>query len=302
MEISMDNNSVGVVVARFQVPEMHAGHRYLLDEVTARHPLMLVILGLAPTWVASSRDPLDFETRKAMVLCAYPGALVVGLPDAKTDHDWSLALDTLVAKTCPERSAVLYGSRDSFIAHYRGGLKCIELPSMGGCNGTALREDAREHPCQTREFRAGAIYAASKRPPLVYQAVDIAVIDRDRKRILLGRKTMDGGTLRFIGGFVDTKDASLEAAAKREAIEEAPGIELADFRYLGSSIIDDWRYRNTQDRIMSALFVATYVFGHAQAGDDLDGLEWVSVEHLEEKLVEAHQPFAKLLITHFTNH
>lgn len=298
----METKTVGVVVARFQTPELHEGHRYMLEEAGSRHTRLLVILGVAPSWVADSKNPLDFETRKAMVLAAYPDALVAAQPDAKSDKDWSTALDALIIKTCPDHAAVLYGSRDSFISHYSGALRCVELPPMTTVSGTELRKDSLEHPSCSREFRAGVIYAAGKRPPLVYQAVDIAIIDHDRKRVLLGRKNMDEGKWRFVGGFVDTMDASLEAAAKREAFEETTGLELADFRYLGSSIIDDWRYRGTSDRIMSALFVCRYVFGAAQAADDLDGLAWVPFDGLEEKLVAAHLPFAKLLITHVTNH
>lgn len=37
--------SLGVVVVRVQVPELHEGHRYLLDAVTAIHDCVLVVVG-----------------------------------------------------------------------------------------------------------------------------------------------------------------------------------------------------------------------------------------------------------------
>ncbi len=294
----METKTIGVVVARFQTPELHEGHRYMLDEVLARHEELLVVLGTAPAWVPTTHDPLDIETRKKMVLRLYPKARIVHLPDMRTNAAWSKALDRAVAEACPGLTPVLYGSRDSFLASYSGCLACVELPPITANSGTTLRTESLVRPDCCREFRAGIIYAASKRPALVYQAVDVAIVDWHRKRVLLGSKAEDEGRLRFVGGFVDPTDPSLEAAAKREAFEEVSGLELADFHYLDSSIIDDWRYRGTTDRIMSALFVATYVYGSPTATDDLEGLAWVSFDDLEARLNDQHRPFGRRLLEH----
>ncbi len=48
--------------------------------------------------------------------------------------------------------------------------------------------------------------------------------------------------------------------AKREVQEEA-GVEVGNITYLGSTLINDWRYRGEIDKIKTALFVAKYVFG-----------------------------------------
>lgn len=291
----MNTNTVGVIVARFQTTELHAGHRFLLDEVSERHPKMLVVLGSPQTWVATVKNPLDFATRRELVLRAYPNALIAEARDNRSNAIWSAKLDRIIREACPGHEPVLYGSRDSFLSYYTGKARRVELPPVEGACATDVRTDVTMHPSHTADFRAGAIYAAAMRPPIVYQAVDIAIIDRDRKRVLLGRKVEEEGRLRFIGGFVDTTDSSLEAAAKREAYEETSGLEIADLRYLGSERIDDWRYRKTSDRLMTAFFVATYVFGHAQASDDLDGLEWVDLDSFETRLVEAHHPLGALL-------
>ena len=42
-------SDVGVVIGRFQVDELHAGHVELLNTVQAKHPNMLVLLGSKPS-------------------------------------------------------------------------------------------------------------------------------------------------------------------------------------------------------------------------------------------------------------
>ena len=94
--------------------------------------------------------------------------------------------------------------------------------------------------------------------------------------LALARKKNDPkGKWRFIGGFVDiNKDETLEEAVKREVLEETNSLGVGEPIYIGSAKIDDWRYRNEQDGIMTSLFVIPYLFGAPKATDDIDELEW----------------------------
>lgn len=298
----MSEQGIGVVVARFQTTELHAGHRALLDEVTSRHRHVLVVLGVARTYVPTFSNPLDIERRAEMVRQRYHNVKVVSQRDCRSNLVWSTKLDKLILDSFPgETEATLYGSRGSFIPSYKGRFPCVEIPEAAPVSATELRQEAVDHPALSREFRAGIVYTATTRPPLVFQTVDIAILSGDRQQLLLGSKREDDGGLRFIGGFVDGADPSLEVAAKREAFEESGGIELADFRYVGSTKIDDWRYRGSRDSIMTAFFVATHVFGAPKASDDLDGAcQWYgftpsAAGPLEPRLVEEHRPLLRLL-------
>src|SRR5690242_14087120 len=82
---AMDYRTVGVVVARFQTPELHEGHRYLLSTVAALHRDMLVVLGSPSYSCLAERNPMDFATRRIMVRLAYPGATIVELIDSPSD-------------------------------------------------------------------------------------------------------------------------------------------------------------------------------------------------------------------------
>ncbi|UJR83223.1 NUDIX domain-containing protein [Sandaracinus amylolyticus] len=299
----MERETLGVVVARFQTPELHDGHRHLLEVVQSRHPRLLVVLGTPRTYVPTAKNPLDFATRREMVRARHPLALVAELPDCRDDAMWSRALDTIVAHHAAVGEAVLYGSRDSFMRFYSGVHRCEEVDPIEDLSATALRLEAVTHPATTGDFRRGVIYSATTRPPVVYQTVDVAITDGDKRRVLFAAKREDAGLLRFLGGFVLPGDESLEAAARREAIGESGGLEIGAPIYLGSARIDDWRYRTGPDRITTALFVAPYLFGRATGADDVDENVWVS-EHdvtsgaISARLVPEHRGLGEMLATH----
>lgn len=295
------NNAVGVAIGRFQTSELHFGHRFVLDRIFTDHEETLIVLGCTPART-SKRDPLDYETRKEMILAAYPTARVARLDDCGNDALWSRKLDELIANEFPGRSAILYGSWNSFIPQYSGAHLCTMLRSPNHTiSATDIRSRVAQKPLESSDFRAGAIYASHHRKPVSYQTVDVAVLDYDKKRILLGARNRDQGLLRFIGGFVDPTDGSLEETARREVREETSGIEIGNLAYLGSFRVNDWRYRGKEDSILTAFFAARYVFGAPRPADDLDGLEWVPWEAFQTRLVEEHQALGEKLQAYLTS-
>ena len=75
----------------------------------------------------------------------------------------------------------------------------------------------------------------------------------------------------------------------REVVEETGGIEIGNITYLGSGIIDDWRYRNEKDRIISAFYRADYLFGAPRATDDIDSLTWIPFHKVLDVLIPEHR-------------
>lgn len=290
----VDYRSVGVIVARFQTPELHAGHRYLIETVRSLHQDVFVVLGSPRFEFPTELNSMDFVTRRLMVRKAYPRVEIGALTDCGSDVIWSEALDALIAEAYP-LEAVLYGSRDSFVPHYKGKWRTVELPSYQEVSATSLRQETGLTACDTKDFRKGIIYAAATRPGVVFPTVDIAIIDRAQSRVLLGARRTEGGRLRFFGGFVDPKDESLEEAALREAREEAGPIMLRGLRYLGSHRVRDPRYWGTKDGILTSLFVVEYVSGEPKAQDDIDGLEWVLFSDAPSRFVKEHVPLWNML-------
>lgn len=292
---------IGVIVGRFQCPDLHPGHHFLINHAVKMHDNVLVVIGCSPLPL-TVRNPMDYETRALMISAAYPNVTVVKLEDCPTNEIWSEKLDGLVEANFASADAILYGSRDSFIPHYRGKHKCITVrapKSIKELTATNLRNQITA--VDSKSFRAGLIYASKMPFPTSYQVVDVAVVHEEKQMVLLGRKKGDNDKYRFIGGFVDPSDSSLERAAKREVSEETSGIETDDYKYLGSSPINDWRYRNSRDSIMSAFFTAKFIYGHPKASDDIDEIAWFPIAEIEQVIIEGHLPLAKMLSAKFGN-
>lgn len=291
----------GVIVGRFQTPYLHDGHRYVIDQVLEKHENLIICLGIQ-AGQPSDKNPLDFESRKIMILENYPLATILPLKDMKSDLLWSKQLDKLVGDVSNIHPVTLYGSRDSFIPFYNGKYETKELKDPEIIwSSTIIREEVVQRARNSQDFRAGVIYGITNRIPSPYSTVDVAIV-QDGKLLLAQKPNEDGW--RFVGGYVDNKDENYEMAAKREALEEAGrSLELSDFRYVMSARVNDWRYKKTREKVFTTLFVCKCVFGNAEAGDDVRYIKWVPFEELhKETIEEEHKPLMHEFMSYLSNH
>ena len=291
-----NETSIGVIVARFQVAELTEGHKEILEYVLAKkHNQNVIFLGIAPTR-ATKNNPLDYDSRRRMIEEEYPGKFTIMYQrDDPSDEYWSASLDRKIADIAGSRDVVLYGSRDSFGDHYFGKYPFEEYHQKIYCSGTEQRALAGKQVQSTRDWRLGCLYATQNRFPTAYPTVDCAIFDQGRTHIFMARKAhMD--KLMFVGGFVDPKDESMEAAAKREIMEET-GLEVRTIGYIGSHKIDDWRYRAEEDKIITSFFAFEHTFGTARAQDDIVEIQRRKIEELSEGIIApAHQPLYRMLM------
>ncbi len=281
----------GFIVGRFQVYELNKVHEQLFAHVWAKHVNLYAIICSNPA--PSSRNPLDWELRRALFAEKYGDKItVLEMPDLHDDRIWSQELDRRILALHPKKPIVLYGSADRFVAHYCGQFPCEPLE--------AAREGIEQLPTLTppvslRDFCAGAIYGAMRRYPTVYPTVDVALFTSDYRCVLLARKPNET-RMRFPGGFVDPEDDSFEEAALRELEEECGPVEVGGLTYLGSCRIDDWRYRDSPDAVMSHLYACAMVSGKVSAGDDVFEVRWCDMRTLTpDQLVPEHRPLFALL-------
>ena len=282
---------IGVIVGRFQVPELHVAHQELIQRVIDNHKRVIIFLGVTPVLV-TKKNPLDFITRKEMILKLFPNVTVLALPDMPYDTDWSRELDKRIREVAPVGEVLLYGGRDSFRSAYTGNFETTEIEQIANLSGTEIRKEVSQETKASPDFRAGVIFAAYNQYPKVFPTVDVAIVKGDE--LLLGRKPHQT-LFRFIGGFVDPTDDNFEQAATREAQEET-GVEVGNLQYVGTARIDDWRYRHEVDKIITTLFKAEYISGEAIAQDDIAELKWFKISDLtEEDFVAEHRVLWRLL-------
>lgn len=279
-------SNIGVIIARFQSPYLHAGHQALIDNVQRRHKKIVMVLGVSPV-LGSKRNPLDFHTREQMIKYDYPEVVVLPLSDHPLDTVWSANLDQLLINTFPGNTFTLYGSRGSFISLYSGQLTVTPLPENSTHSATLIRQQISEQVLNSVEFRTGVIYAYSNMYDKVYPTVDIALFQHNKTKLLLGKKNIDN-KWRLIGGFADPGDESFEEAAARELREECGTVETSAMLYEKSFRVNDWRYQHENDKIITTLFSADFVSGSPQGSDDIAEVKWFSLAELENLMHARH--------------
>lgn len=298
--------SIGCIVGRFQVHELHKAHRDLIDGVVKTHKKAILFLGV-PRTLGTKKNPLDFTTRRRMIQAYYPDLNIASLPDQRYNDVWSKNLDARIKEIYPTGSVVLYGGRDSFIPAYTGIHDTKELEQTIYVSGTEIRKNVSEEIKATPEWRAGVIYGCNNRYDTSFQAVDIAPFENAKKeRILLCKKPGEKG-YRFIGGMVDPKDISLEDAISREFNEESGYGQISNLKYVTSHRVKDWRYENETDKIMTALYEGYYVSGELVPSDDISELQWFSFPEffepgfIEKTIIEEHIPLMVALVVNNKN-
>lgn len=297
MKLIQEQYDVGVIVGRFQVPSLHEAHLDLIETVCDAHDKVFIFLGLSPL-LSTTQNPLDFESRKQMILAEFPDVNVLYIKDQPTDEGWSKSLDSQVNDLLSaSQSVILYGGRDSFISHYKGKYATGELESDVIISATEIRKEvARSSARKSEDFRAGVISATFNRFPTAFTCVDVAIFNEDDSEILLGKKGNEPN-YRLIGGFSDPNSPSFEADARREVSEETH-LDITDPIYLNSFLIDDWRYKREQDVIKTLLFAARRQSGSARPDDDIAELRWFKVADLDIELdvMPLHRPLVKRAI------
>jgi len=148
MKVPEKEYDFGVIIGRFQIHELHPGHKALIEAVLERHGKVLILLGITPL-LSTVNNPLDFQARYQMIKETYPDVMVMPVEDRSNDKVWSDAVDNVIKTLALGRSAVIYGGRDSFIAHYDGKFDTLELAANdyeAQCRRLRCQRGRSRHP------------------------------------------------------------------------------------------------------------------------------------------------------------
>jgi len=284
---------IGVVIGRFQVDELHSGHRNLINYVNKNNDELIIFIGVSPL-KCTYNNPLDFSTVKKMLNEVYPEATIMHIKDESSDKSWSRKLDKVLKENTNSGDNIcLYGSRDSFISHYYGKYKTERFEQTVHISGTSRRKEIANSVVNNADFRKGIIWATMHQYIGPATTIDVAILSNDETKVLLGKKPTED-KFRFIGGFAESGE-NFERTVYREALEETK-VGLTNIHYITSSCIDDWRFKNEKKKITTLFFKANILGGKPIPGDDIAELAWADVdESLEYKVVDIHIPLVKEL-------
>lgn len=303
------DDRVGVIVGRFQIDQLHQGHKALLQYVAERHDSMLVLVGVRPA-EASDKNPLDYESRRVMIreeLTNFPGAIISPIRDNRNDQSWSTVVDGLIQDIFGyDADVIFHVGRDSFSSRYSGQYEIEE--HTFGCDGVEafnIRQKIRNQKLPNADARLGAIHAIMKRSPITTTMVDMFFIREGANggyELLVGKKAGED-KWRLPGGHVDPGE-SFEAAAAREMYEETGMVTSggsADWKYIGNYEVPDWRVRDTdQIKYRTVLFTAEYFSGKAEAQSDLVEVKWLplTADFNNEVIVPEHRRIVTVGFAH----
>ena len=298
---------VGIIVGRFQVPELHEAHKKLIEYVMNNHERVHILLGVSPH-PSSYNDPLPFEVRRQMIEDQYPKIRCYPIKDVESDEDWVNSLDHSISALEPYDSVMLYGGRDSFISIYNSYSHKYETTELIPdeyvkiYSGTKLRDDVSKKLFRSLDFRNGIIWTNYKKYPTVYSTVDAFIVNSEGTKVLLCKKHMTDPLWRFVGGFADVNSDTFEDDVIREVKEET-GLEVTDLEYICNYKINDWRYRGQRDCIRTMFYIVKTV-GNPYPNDDIVSVKWFDIaEVLSDAkyiLMPEHAKLLKININKFS--
>lgn len=297
----MASLKVGVIIGRFQVPALHQGHWKLLKEVQDASDRMVILLGVSSLDGRTAENPLTFTQRQTMIQGSVPpgwkSLVMLPLFDQPSNNDWSAQIDGLLERAYAGHDITLFGGRDSFAQSYSGKFSVKHIRHAPAVSGTANRAAIKEG--DNHDFYAGQIFALQQQYPHAYLTVDVALVRQPIPQgaydVLLIQR-VDSGQWCFPGGFVDPSDRTIELAGQRELQEEVGLMSEDSLHYIGSFLVDDFRYRGSRDKIMTTFFL-----GHHMAGipvvnpTEVQDYKWVPICSLLPEITPIHQPLAQAL-------
>ena len=190
-----------VVIDTLQVVELGKYRLELYAKLLQNFAKVLIVVPVSSAGL-DRNEFLDYPTRVAMLMAEFrahpmvPDNIklnIVPMPDMPTPLKWSEVLEARIREVLPmERVVILQGAPaalrgDDDIRHYFGKIKSVAVPKLCDPIHTIFDLGAKVVSASA-EFRRGMFYFALQTYKRINPTIDVAIVDYDRKLILLGRK------------------------------------------------------------------------------------------------------------------
>lgn len=133
---------IGVIIGRFQTPQLHAGHLNLIGSALHECDKVVILFGCTKDFIKDDRNPYHYTKRQEIIQRIFPQVTYNIIEDCSSNKEWSEKVDNLL-ETFIEEDIVLYHSRDSFKESYIGKFSLKEIPEVIGYSATQIREQLK---------------------------------------------------------------------------------------------------------------------------------------------------------------
>lgn len=295
----MKQIKVGVLIGRFQVPEMHEGHRFLVREMLEECDKVLILFGSANR-APSPRNPFSYVYRAQAAKALFPDIYTAPLNDyLYNDSQWVADVDNTIQYMlahkmgCDTAKVILYGHKKdgNDYLNWFPQYEYVNINSDIDISGTEVRRSS--YPLLPKAIQDDMDYygkealAFSNYPypeNLNFCCAD-NVVECSGHILLIQRKRAPGaGTWALPGGFKNNNETFLECAI-RELYEET-NLRVPEKVLRGSIVstsIFDHPARSTG--IVRNTMAVYYRFPanpdgslpRANGADDAQEAKWVSI-------------------------
>ena len=138
---------IGIIVGRFQVSKLHAGHKHLISEALKNFDEVHIFLGCTKGNYIDKRNPLPPAARATMILEEFPQLYekIHEIEDVGNWPVWVKNLDSLLELLDQENTKIsIVGSRDSVAEKYEsfgGKYSSTYISEIPELSGTKSREE-----------------------------------------------------------------------------------------------------------------------------------------------------------------
>lgn len=283
---------LAVIIGRFQTPIFHHGYEKLFSEARKVSENILILVGTSP--ITDKKNPYNYCAVSDFLSSKAPH---IGTPkkiykhkalyDHPNDDIWfESLLQSLEGYPMYEPVFIVGETSGALRVLKEKKCKVVIVPNDYSVCSTDIRENAEY--INSDEFRKGMLYQEMRKFDTVYSTVDVIPVLAD-KSILLGKKRTDD-KYRFIGGFVAPGDVTLEVTLRRELKEET-GLYVTSEKIvsIGSCRVDDWRYKDSNNKIMTNVFMCFMpTSDRGIARDDIVEVKSFNYTDVPFNLIDSH--------------